>query len=83
MVSGNDGSTNQSASIGRERVVSMDDAKATTFKENKTLKSKENTTLLLWRRTQARTQSGSSHKPGHDARPRPGDAQSAPMAVLA
>ena len=34
MVGGSDGSTNQCAAIGRERVASLDDVKATTLKEN-------------------------------------------------
>ena len=35
VVGGSDGSTNRCAAIGRERVASLDDVKATTLKENK------------------------------------------------
>ena len=35
MVGSSDGSMNRCAVIGRERVVSLDDVKATTLKENK------------------------------------------------
>ena len=35
VVSGSDGSTNQCAAIGRERVASLYDVKATILKENK------------------------------------------------
>ena len=35
MVDGSDGSTDQHAAIGRERVASVDDVNATTLKENK------------------------------------------------
>ena len=35
VVGGSDGSTNQCAAIGRERVASLDDVKPTTLKENK------------------------------------------------
>ena len=35
MVGSSDGLTNRCAAIGRERVASLDDVKATTLKENK------------------------------------------------
>ena len=35
MVSGSNGSTNRCVAIGRERVASLDDVKATILKENK------------------------------------------------
>ena len=47
MVGGSDGWMNRCATIGRERVASLDDVKATTLKENKKEKSKENITLLF------------------------------------
>ena len=41
MVGGSDGLTNRRATIGRERVTSLDDVKATTLKENKKEKLKK------------------------------------------
>ena len=41
MVGGSDGSMNRCATIGRERVASLDDVNATTLKENKKEKEKK------------------------------------------
>ena len=47
VVGGSDGSTNQCAAIGRERVASLYDVKATILKENK--KEKKVQVYCLWR----------------------------------
>ena len=48
MVGGSDGSTNRCVAIGRERVASLDDVKATSLKENKKEKEKKKNTSLLF-----------------------------------
>ena len=61
----------------------MDNVKAKTLKENKNKNENRIQVYYLWRSTQITTQSGLLHKPHHDARPRPGDAQSTMIAFLA
>ena len=48
MVGGSNGLTNRCATIGRERVASLDDVKATTLKEKKKKKEKKENTSLLF-----------------------------------
>ena len=65
----------------RARDARGDDVKATTIKEKE--KEKKIYVYYIWRYSQAKILSKSLHKPRWCARPRPGDAGSAPITIFA
>ena len=65
----------------RARDARGNDVKATTIKEKENKNKKKTHVYSIWRCSQAKIQSRSLHKPCWCARPRRGDARSAPITI--